>query len=102
MATRTETCDWRQTEPALNLCAVRWYLRYSTSFRDVEELLDERGLPTDHTTVWRWVQVKTVSFMGTTKPAPFGRSAVLAALPNNPDVWEKARIAVGGMFAARS
>ena len=28
---------WRQTEPELILCAVRWYLRYSFSFRDVEE-----------------------------------------------------------------
>ena len=34
---------WRQTEPELILCAVRWYLRYSLSFRDVEELLRERG-----------------------------------------------------------
>lgn len=47
---------WRQTEPALILCAVRWYLRYSLSFRDVEELLVERGLETDDTTLWRWVQ----------------------------------------------
>ena len=31
------------------LCAVRWYLRYSLSFRDVEELLNERGLEADHT-----------------------------------------------------
>ena len=38
------------------LCAVRWYLRYSLSFRDVEELLSERGLEVDHTTIWRWVQ----------------------------------------------
>ena len=38
------------------LCAVRWYLRYSLSFRDVEELLGERGLEADHTTIWRWVQ----------------------------------------------
>jgi IS6 family transposase len=38
------------------LCAVRWYLRYSLSLRDVEELLEERGLEADHTTVWRWVQ----------------------------------------------
>ncbi len=34
----------------------RWYLRYSLSFRDVEELLAERGLAADHTTIWRWVQ----------------------------------------------
>ena len=47
---------WRQTEPELILCAVRWYLRYSLSFRDVEELLSERGLKADHTTIWRWVQ----------------------------------------------
>ena len=47
---------WRQTEPEVILCAVRWYLQYSLSFRDVEELLSERGLEADHTTIWRWVQ----------------------------------------------
>ena len=47
---------WRQTEPELILCAARWYLRYSLSLRDVEELLGERGLEADHTTIWRWVQ----------------------------------------------
>ena len=46
----------RQTEPEFILCAVRWYLRYSLSLRDVEELLVERGLEADHTTIWRWVQ----------------------------------------------
>ena len=35
---------------------MRWYLRFSLSFRDVEELLTERGLEADHTTIWRWVQ----------------------------------------------
>jgi IS6 family transposase len=34
----------------------RWYLRYSLSLRDVEELLSERGLRADTTTIWRWVQ----------------------------------------------
>jgi IS6 family transposase len=33
-----------------------WYLRFSLSYRDVEELLAERGLHADHVTVWRWVQ----------------------------------------------
>ena len=46
----------RQTEPVFILCAVRWYLRYSLSLRDLEELMVERGLETDHTTIWRWVQ----------------------------------------------
>ena len=36
--------------------AVRWYLRYGLSYRDVEELLVERGVEVDHVTVFRWVQ----------------------------------------------
>jgi IS6 family transposase len=35
------------------LLAVGWYLRFSLSYRDVEELLVERGLHADHVTVWR-------------------------------------------------
>ena len=55
-AVRPAMFKWRHTEPGLILCAVRWYLRYSLSFRDVEERLRERGLEADHTTIWRWVQ----------------------------------------------
>jgi transposase, IS6 family len=47
---------WRQFEPEMILLAVGWYLRFSLSYRDVEELLAERGLRADHVTVWRWVQ----------------------------------------------
>jgi transposase-like protein len=36
--------------------AVRWYLRFNLSYRDVEELLAERGVEVDHVTVFRWVQ----------------------------------------------
>jgi transposase-like protein len=36
--------------------AVRWYLRCGLSYRDVEELLAERGIEVDHVTVDRWVQ----------------------------------------------
>ncbi|WP_405098419.1 IS6 family transposase [Micromonospora sp. NBC_01412] len=36
--------------------AVRWYLRFNLSYRDVEELLVERGVEVDHVTVYRWVQ----------------------------------------------
>jgi IS6 family transposase len=36
--------------------AVRWYLRYGLSYRDVEELLAERGVVVDHVTLFRWVQ----------------------------------------------
>ena len=47
---------WRQFEPEVILLAVGWYLRFSLSYRDVEELLAERGLLVDNVTVWRWVQ----------------------------------------------
>jgi transposase-like protein len=47
---------WRQFEPEVILLAVGWYLRFSLSYRDVEELLAERALHADHVTVWRWVQ----------------------------------------------
>jgi hypothetical protein len=42
--------------PEVILVAVRWYLRYALSYRDVEELLAERGIIVDHVTVYRWVQ----------------------------------------------
>jgi transposase, IS6 family len=42
---------WRQFEPEVILLAVGWYLRFSLSYRDVEELLAERGLRADHVTV---------------------------------------------------
>ena len=43
--------------------AVRWYLRYSLSYRDVEELLSERGIVVDHVTIYRWVQTFTPEFI---------------------------------------
>jgi len=42
--------------PDVILLAVRWYLRYGLSYRDVEELLAERGADVDHVTIYRWVQ----------------------------------------------
>jgi transposase-like protein len=42
--------------PDVIVLAVRWYLRFGLSYRDVEELLAERGIQVDHVTVYRWVQ----------------------------------------------
>ena len=42
--------------PEVIILAVRWYLRYGLSYRDVEELLVERRVEVDHVTVFRWVQ----------------------------------------------
>ena len=41
--------------PDVIVIAVRWYLRYGLSYRDVEELLAERGITVDHVSVYRWV-----------------------------------------------
>jgi transposase-like protein len=48
--------------------AVRWYLRYGLSYRDVEELLAERGIEVDHVTVYRWVQRFTPLFTEAARP----------------------------------
>jgi transposase-like protein len=42
--------------PDVIVLAVRWYLRFALSYRDLEELLAERGIEVDHTTIYRWVQ----------------------------------------------
>jgi transposase-like protein len=42
--------------PDVIVLAVRWYLRFALSYRDVEELLAERGVEVDHVTIYRWVQ----------------------------------------------
>src|SRR2546423_1547628 len=47
---------WRHFEADIILLCVRWYVRYSLSYRDLEEMMRERGLCVDHTTIYRWVQ----------------------------------------------
>ena len=56
MSQRPVLFKWRHFEPQIILCAVRWYLRYSLSYREVQELLEERGVHVDHSTIWRCVQ----------------------------------------------
>jgi IS6 family transposase len=46
---------WRHFEAEIILLCVHWYLRYSLSYRDLEEMLSERGLSVDHTTSYHWV-----------------------------------------------
>jgi IS6 family transposase len=38
------------------LWAVRWYCRYGISYRDLEQMMAERGVSVDHSTIYRWVQ----------------------------------------------
>ena len=54
--------------PEVITVAVRWYLRYGLSYRDVEELLAERGVEVDHVTVYLWVQRFTPLFADAAHP----------------------------------
>ncbi len=47
---------WRHYQPEVILLCVRWYLSYPLSYRQVKEMVNERGIEVDHTTVFRWVQ----------------------------------------------
>jgi transposase, IS6 family len=53
---KTNPFKWRHYESEIILLCVRWYLRYALSYRDLEEMLEERNLTVDHTTIYRWVQ----------------------------------------------
>lgn len=44
---------WRHFQSDVILLCVRWYLRYPLSYRNLEEMMQERGLTVDHTTVYR-------------------------------------------------
>ena len=52
----TKLFKYRHYEAEIILLCVRWYLRSSLSYRDLEEMMVERGLCVDHTTIYRWVQ----------------------------------------------
>jgi transposase-like protein len=53
-ATRSAFAGFRFPSDVIVL-AVGWYLRFGLSYRDLEELLAERGIQVDHVTIYRWV-----------------------------------------------
>ena len=46
---------WRHFQSDIILTCVRWYLAYPLSYRNIEEMMKERGVDVDHTTINRWV-----------------------------------------------
>jgi hypothetical protein len=67
-ATRSAFAGFR-FPPDVIVLAVRWYLRFGLSYRDVEELLAEREVEVDHVTVYRWVQRFTPLLAEAARPA---------------------------------
>ena len=48
---------WKHFQGEIILLCVRWYLKYALSYRNLEEIMVERGLSVDHTTIYRWVMI---------------------------------------------
>ena len=51
----TQPFKWRHFPAEIILLNVRWYCRYPLSYRNLEEMMRERGLNVDHSTINRWV-----------------------------------------------
>ena len=56
----TNLFKWRHYESEIILLCVGWYLRYALSYRDLEEMMNERGLSLDHTTIYRVLEMTSV------------------------------------------
>lgn len=56
MKRNTNPFKWRHFEPEIILLCVRWYCRYQLSYRDLSEMMRERGLIVHYSTIFRWVQ----------------------------------------------
>ncbi len=49
-----QPCKWKHFEGEIILLCVRWYLKYALSYRNLEEIMMERGLSVDRTTIYRF------------------------------------------------
>ena len=79
---------WRHYRGEVILWAVRWYCRHGISYRNLEEMLAERGVEVDHTTLYRWVQhyapLLRRHHAGSGRPAPprtSGAGHIMSRLP---------------------
>ena len=53
--TQKNDFKWKHFQPSIILLCVRWYLRYALTYRDLVEMMEERGVSVAHTTIMRWV-----------------------------------------------
>jgi transposase-like protein len=47
--------NWKHYQSEIIILCVRWYLKYPLSYRNLQEMMEERGLAINHTTIYRWV-----------------------------------------------
>ena len=50
-----DSFKWKHFVGEIILLNVRWYLKYPLSYRNLKEMMAERGIGVDHTTIMRWV-----------------------------------------------
>jgi IS6 family transposase len=55
LETKLDLFKFKQYESEIILLTVRWYLKYSLSYRNLAEMMGERGLHMAHTTIMRWI-----------------------------------------------
>lgn len=53
---KSKPFKWQHYEANIILCCVRWYCTYPLSYRQVAEMVNERGMDVHHTTIFRWAQ----------------------------------------------
>jgi hypothetical protein len=68
MARRERPFKGRHFTSEVILWAVRWYLQFPISYRDLELMLRDRGVPVDHTTLYRWIQAYAVELEKRLRP----------------------------------
>ena len=62
---------WKHYEGEIILLNVRWYLKYPLSYRNLKEMMIERGIQVDHSTIMRWVCDKKLYQRLRINPPPF-------------------------------
>ena len=78
----THDFKWRHFRGEIILWAVRWYCRYGISYRDLEEMLEERGVAVDHTTIYRRCSQLTPRFL----VLPIEETPISADVPPSAEV----------------
>ena len=90
---------WVSVSTGVILVAVRWYLRYPLSYREVEELLAERGIEVDYVTIYCWVQRFTPLL--STQPGRASTLQVIVGLWMRPQGCRSLGLSVPGDRPAR-
>ncbi|EOO23861.1 hypothetical protein IIU_06909 [Bacillus cereus VD133] len=83
---------WKHYQPDIIVLTVRWYLRYNLSFRNLVEMMEERGLFLAHTAIMRWVhQYGPELDKGVSCPSPPKGTLMINSIQRN-GFWCKERI----------